>query len=82
MEKKARILRRLNELEWGLIKAHPQIGYSVLGVEAMASHRPYRPPPGLDEALAEISRKARVLYSPEVVDVCQKLFTEQGFTFE
>jgi|GEM_PF-499916 len=51
-------------------------------VEAIASHRPYRPARGIDEALAEISQNKGVLYDPEVVDVCLKLFTEKGFTFE
>jgi len=51
-------------------------------VEAMASHRPYRPVRGLDMALEEISQNRGVLYDPEVVDVCLKLFTEKGFKFE
>jgi HD-GYP domain-containing protein (c-di-GMP phosphodiesterase class II) len=118
---------RLSELEWGMIQAHPQVGYDVLKtvdfpwpvaqivlqhhermdgsgypqglsgeeimlearilgvadvVEAMASHRPYRPPRGLDKALEEISQNRGVLYDPEVVDACLTLFTEKGFTFE
>jgi PAS domain S-box-containing protein len=117
---------RLSDLEWGMIQAHPQVGYDVLKtvdfpwpvaeivlqhheridgsgypqglsgeeimlearilavadvVEAMASHRPYRPPRGLDKALEEISQD-RGLYDPEVVDICLQLFTEKGFTFE
>ena len=51
-------------------------------VEAMASHRPYRPARGIDEALEEISQNRGGLYDPEVVDVCLKLFTEKGFAFE
>jgi PAS domain S-box-containing protein len=51
-------------------------------VEAMVSHRPYRPARGIDEALDEISRNRGALYDPEVVDACLKLFTEKGFTFE
>ena len=51
-------------------------------VEAMASRRPYRPPRGLDKALEEISQNRGVLYDPEVVDACLKLFTEKGFEFE
>jgi len=51
-------------------------------VEAMASRRPYRPPRGLDKALEEISQNRGVLYDPEAVDACLKLFTEKGFTFE
>jgi PAS domain S-box-containing protein len=51
-------------------------------VEAMASHRPYRSARGIDEALEEISRNRGILYDPEVVDACLKLFTEKGFAFE
>jgi len=51
-------------------------------VEAMASRRPYRPPRGLDKALEEISQNRGVLYDPEAVDACLKLFTEKGFVFE
>jgi putative nucleotidyltransferase with HDIG domain len=117
----------LTELEYGLIKMHPQVGYDVLKemdfpwpvaqivlqhhermdgsgylqglsddeimlearilavadvVEAMASHRPYRPAHGLDETLEEISRNRARLYDAEAVDACLKLFTEDGFTFE
>ena len=51
-------------------------------VEAMASHRPYRPAFGIEKALEEISQKKGILYSPEVADICIKLFTEKGFAFE
>ena len=51
-------------------------------VEAMGSHRPYRPTLGLDKALEEISSNKGVLYDPDVVDTCLKLFREQGFKFE
>jgi len=51
-------------------------------VEAMASHRPYRPTHGIDKALEEISQKRGTLYDPEVVDICLRLFKEKGFKFE
>jgi len=51
-------------------------------VEAMSSHRPYRPALGLDQALEELSRNRGVLYDPEVVDACIKVCTEKGFKFE
>jgi PAS domain S-box-containing protein len=51
-------------------------------VEAMASHRPYRPALGIDKAIEEISRKRGGLYDSEVVDACLKLFNEQGFKFD
>jgi len=50
-------------------------------VEAMASHRPYRPALGIDKALEEIYHKKGNLYDPEVVDVCLKLFAEKRFKF-
>ncbi|MBM4049344.1 MAG: PAS domain S-box protein [Planctomycetes bacterium] len=50
-------------------------------VEAMSSHRPYRPALGVDKALEEISRHRRILYEPDVVDACLRLFKEKGFTF-
>ena len=51
-------------------------------VEAMSSHRPYRPAPGIDKALEEIERNKGILYDPEVVDACVRLFTKKGFKFE
>lgn len=51
-------------------------------VEAMASHRPYRPARGIDKALEEISQNRGVLYDPEAVDACLRLFTKKGFKFE
>ena len=50
-------------------------------VEAMASHRPYRVALGIDQALEEISRNRGILYDPEIVDICLKIFTEKGFSF-
>jgi HD-GYP domain-containing protein (c-di-GMP phosphodiesterase class II) len=50
-------------------------------VEAMASHRPYRPGLGIDIALAEISKNRGILYDPEVVDACLRLFNEKGYKF-
>jgi HD-GYP domain-containing protein (c-di-GMP phosphodiesterase class II) len=118
---------RPTDLEFGLIKMHPQTGYDVLKaiefpwpvaqmvlqhhermdgsgypqglsgeyillearilavadvVEAMVSHRPYRAARGIDEALEVISQNRGVLYDPEVVGACLKLFIEKGFKFE
>ena len=118
---------QLNDIEWGLLRAHSQAGYNVLKtvdfpwpvaeivlqhherldgsgypqelsgagilmkarilavadvVEAMSSHRPYRPARGLDEALEEISQNRGVLYDADVVDACLKLFAENRFEFE
>jgi HD-GYP domain-containing protein (c-di-GMP phosphodiesterase class II) len=51
-------------------------------VEAMASHRPYRPGLGIDVALGEIDKNKGRLYDPEVAAACQALFNEKGFSFE
>ena len=50
-------------------------------VEAMSSHRPYRPALGIDAALEEISTNKGILYDPEVVDICIRLVREKGFKF-
>jgi len=51
-------------------------------VEAMSSFRPYRPALEIDAALEEISKNKGILYDPEVVDACSRLFKEKGFKFE
>ncbi|MDD3846975.1 MAG: response regulator [Syntrophorhabdaceae bacterium] len=118
---------RLTDIEFSLIKAHPQSGYDIIKdtelphpiaeivlqhhermdgsgypqglkdgqvllesriigvadvVEAMASHRPYRPALGIDMALEEIEKNRSILYDVRVVDMCLKLFREKGFRFE
>jgi PAS domain S-box-containing protein len=118
---------QLNDMEFGMIKMHPQAGYDILKniefpwpvaqivlqhherldgsgypsgisgdeiileariiavadvVEAISSHRPYRPAIGIDRALDEISKKRCILYSPQVVDVCLKLVRVQEFKFD
>jgi HD-GYP domain-containing protein (c-di-GMP phosphodiesterase class II) len=45
----------------------------------MASHRPYRPAIGLDKALEEISVNRDILYDPDAVDACLRLFRGKGF---
>jgi len=50
-------------------------------VEAMSSHRPYRPAWGIDKALEEISKNKGILYDPKVVDACLKLFKRKEFKF-
>jgi putative nucleotidyltransferase with HDIG domain len=117
----------LNEVEFSLIKKHPEMGYDILKdidftypiaqivlqhqermdgsgypqrlkgkdilleakiigladvVEAMLSHRPYRPALGLEAALAEISKNKGILYEPRVVEACIRLFREKGFKFK
>jgi PAS domain S-box-containing protein len=48
-------------------------------VEAMVSHRPYRPAYSLERALEEIVAHRGVLYDPDVVDTMVKLLTENGY---
>ena len=51
-------------------------------VEAMASHRPYRPAMGIDKALQELSNGRGKLYDPDVVDTCLELFKSGKFAFK
>ncbi len=119
--------RQLNDLEYSIVKTHPEIGYQILKdidfyrpialivyqhhermngtgypqgikgedilpearilgvadvVEAICRYRPYRPASGIDKALKEISQYSGVLYDPEVVDACTRLFSEKGFRFK
>jgi PAS domain S-box-containing protein/putative nucleotidyltransferase with HDIG domain len=118
---------KLTEIEFGLIKVHPQVGFDILKVvefpwpiaqivyqhqerlngsgyprglkedqiilearilmvadvvEAMSSHRPYRPALGIDKALEEIEKNKGILYDPVVADACIRVFREKGFQFE
>lgn len=50
-------------------------------VEAISSHRPYRPAFGIEAGLKEISEHRGTRYDPKVVDVCLRLFNEDGFHF-
>ncbi|MEW6183729.1 MAG: PAS domain S-box protein [Bacillota bacterium] len=117
----------LSELEFNLIRIHPEVGYNILKtiefpwpiaqvilqhherlngsgyplglqgenilpearilavadvVEAMASHRPYRPALGIAKALAEIEKNRGILYDPEVSDACMRLFSHRGFVLD
>jgi len=118
---------KLTDLEYALIKTHPQAGFTILSkidfpwpiarivhehhelvngsgypqglagkdillearilcvadvVEAMSSHRPYRPALGVGAALEEISLKRGILYDREVVDACLRLFRDKQFKFD
>jgi PAS domain S-box-containing protein len=117
---------RLNEVEYTLIKIHPDAGYDILKgvdfpwpvaeivrehqerldgsgypralkgeeillearilavadtVEAMASHRPYRPSKGVDAALEEIRQGRGIRYDAEVADCCLRIFERKGNKF-
>ena len=47
-------------------------------VEAMSSHRPYRPALGIEKALKQIKKDKGTLLDPKVVDACLKIF-KQGY---
>ncbi|MFO7883118.1 MAG: PAS domain S-box protein [Kosmotogaceae bacterium] len=49
-------------------------------VEAMSSHRPYRPSLGIKKAINELDKNAGKLYEKSVVDACKRVF-EMGFEF-
>lgn len=117
---------RLTEVEWSMIKAHPQAGYDILKdiefpwpvarivlqhhervngsgypqglsdkeillearilgvadvVEAMASHRPYRPAHAVEEALGEIRENRGILYDPQAVDACLEVIGKKILEF-
>ncbi len=51
-------------------------------VEAMSSHRPYRPSLGIEKAIEEISCNRGVLYDSDVADACLRLFQKKEFEFD
>jgi len=50
-------------------------------VEAMSSHRPYRPSLGIEAAMHEININKGKLYSKKIVKACQNVI-ESGFEFQ
>jgi len=71
-----------NKLKGDKILLEAKIIGVVDVVEAMSSHRPYRPALGMDAAVEEIHKNKGILYDPEAVEVCLRLFKEKGFKFE
>ena len=67
----------------GLKEADILTGAKILAVadtvEAMSSHRPYRPGLGIEAALEEIRRNRGTLYCPDAVDACLRLFLDRGY---
>jgi putative two-component system response regulator len=51
-------------------------------VEAMASHRPYRPGLGIEAALAEIEKNRGIYYDKAAADACLRVFREKGYKLE
>jgi len=117
---------KLIDIEYMLIKTHPQAGYDILKdvkfpwpiadiilqhherldgsgypqglkseqilleskiigvadvVEAMLSHRPYRPALGSEAAIDEIKRGRGSAYDSVIVDICLRLLVDKGFQF-
>ncbi|MBS3819557.1 GAF domain-containing protein [bacterium] len=70
----------------GLKNGQILIEARVLGVadvvEAMSSHRPYRPARGKKKALEEIKKNKGTLFEPQAVDACVKLIAEKGYKFK
>jgi PAS domain S-box-containing protein/putative nucleotidyltransferase with HDIG domain len=70
----------------GLKDGDIRIEARILGladvVESMGSHRPYRPTLGIEKALDEIRTNRGILYDPDVVEACLRLFREKGYRFE
>jgi putative two-component system response regulator len=51
-------------------------------VEAVSSHRPYRPALGIDRAMEEIESAKGKALNTEIVDICKRIFKEGTFAFE
>ncbi len=51
-------------------------------VEAIASHRPYRPALGLDAAIKEIEKNAGILYDKRSVEICLDLLRSRKFRLD
>jgi putative nucleotidyltransferase with HDIG domain len=51
-------------------------------VEAMSSHRPYRPALGIDKAIEEIEENKGKLYDTESVNICVGLLKNKEFEFD
>ena len=70
----------------GLLGKEILIEAKILGVadvvEAMASHRPYRPALGIDKALEEVSTNKGKIYDTEVVNACLRIFKDKKFEFK
>ncbi|MDD5631374.1 MAG: PAS domain S-box protein [Methylococcales bacterium] len=50
-------------------------------IEAILSHRPYRPSLGMEAALDEIKQGRGSAYDPAAVDTCLRLLVDKGFQF-
>lgn len=71
-----------NELKGNEIMSEARILCVADVVEAMATHRPYRPALGLDKALQEITDYKGKRFDTHVVEACLRLFNEKGYHFK
>ncbi len=70
----------------GLLKSDILLETRILSVadvvEAISSHRPYRPAYSIEYTLEEISKNKGITYDIEAVDACLRLFKDKDFRFE
>lgn len=66
-------------LKGGDIPLEARIIAVVDVIEAMISHRPYRPALGLEAALQELKTNRGIKYDEKVVDACLRLFIEKRY---
>ncbi len=71
-----------NSLKGDDILLEARVIYVADVVEAMSSHRPYRPAMGIQRALYELEKNKGKLYDENIVIACLKLFNEDKFEFE
>ncbi|MDA3814484.1 MAG: HD-GYP domain-containing protein [Candidatus Cloacimonetes bacterium] len=71
-----------NGLKGDDIMLESRVIYVADVVEAMSSHRPYRPALGVQKALDELKINKGKLYDDHIVDACLKLFNKDNFEFE
>ncbi|MFA5322253.1 MAG: HD domain-containing phosphohydrolase [Smithella sp.] len=66
-----------------LSKEHISLEAQIIAVadvvEAMASHRPYRPALGIDAALEEIEKNKGILYNEDIANACLNLFRKKNY---
>ncbi len=51
-------------------------------VEAMNTHRPYRPAMGIEASLEELQNGRGIVYDADIVDLCIRLFREENYVLE
>ena len=71
-----------NGLKGDNILLEARVIYVADVVEAMSSHRPYRPAMGIKKALEELEKNKGKLYDENIVKACIKLFKKDNFEFE